>query len=159
MKRIKIAQDECSMLRPYIRQIMEDARNEPSCTLRGFEERESGQQPDTPILPSNDSTKTSITRIGLFCRSLFPNSEKSPNETYSANGTIYSQNVQGLTGKDNRLEYLVDPTVDLKINNNIMVYWIQETWTLGSDSTLVQGHMVLRHNQDERSIGTKGRIP
>ena len=159
MKRIKLAQDERSTLIPLTRQIIEDSRNEWSCTLRGFKERESGQQPDTPILPSNYSTKTSTTRIGLSRRSLFPNSEKSPNETCPANGTIYTQNVQGLTGKDNILESLVDPIVDLMINNNIMVYCIQETWTLGSGSTLVQGHMVLRHNQDERAIGTKGRIP
>ena len=40
-----------------------------------------------------------------------------------------------------------------------MVYCIQETWTLGYCSTLVRGHMVLRHNREERTIGTKGRIP
>ena len=159
VKRIKLAQDERNTLIPLIRQIMEDARNERSCTLRVFKERESGQQPDTPILPSNDSTKTITTRIGLSRQSLFPNSEKIPNETCPANGTIYTQNVQGLTGKDKRLESLVDPIVDLMINNNIMVYCIQETWTLGSGITLVRGHRVLRHNQDERAIGTKGRIP
>ena len=40
-----------------------------------------------------------------------------------------------------------------------MVYCIQETWTIGSGSTLVRGHMVLRHNQEERALGTKNRIP
>ena len=137
MKRIKLAQNECSTLKPLIRQIMEDARNKRSCTLRGVGERESGHQPDTPILPSNDSTKTITTRIGISCRSLFPNSEKSPNEICPKNGTIYTQNVQGLTGKDKRLESLVDPLVYLMINNNIMVYCIQETWTIGSGSKLI----------------------
>ena len=122
---------------------MEDARNERSGTLRGAGERDSGYQPDMPILPSNDSTKTSTTRIGLSCRSLFPNSEKSPNETCPTHGPIYTQNVQGLTGKDKRLESLVDPLVDLMITNNIVVYCIQETWTIGSGSKLVRGHMVL----------------
>ena len=100
VKRIKLAQDERSTLRPSIRHIMEDARNERSCTLRGFEERESDHQPDTTILPSNDSTETSTARIGLSCRSLFTNSEKSPNETCPTIGILYTQNVQGLTGKD-----------------------------------------------------------
>ena len=68
------------------------------------------------------------------------------------------QNVQGITGKDKILESLVDPIVDLMIKHNIMVYFIQETCTLGSVITLVRGHMVLRHNREERTIGTKGRI-
>ena len=67
--------------------------------------------------------------------------------------------MQGLTGKDKILESLVDPLVYLMITNNIMVYCIQETRTIESGSNLVQGHMVLRHNRDERAIGSKGRIP
>ena len=57
------------------------------------------------------------------------------------------------------MESLVDPIVDLMIKQNIMVYCIQETWTLGSCSTLVRRHMVIRQNREERTIGTKGRIP
>ena len=53
----------------------------------------------------------------------------------------------------------MDPIVDLMIKQNIMVYCIQETWTLGSCSTLVQGHIVIRHNREERTIGSKGKIP
>ena len=52
----------------------------------------------------------------------------------------------------------MDPIVDLMIKHNIMVYCIQETWTLESVSTLVRGHIVLRQNRDERAIETKGRI-
>ena len=100
---------------------MEDARNERSCTLRGSGERESGNQPDTPILLLNDTTKTSTMIIGPSCRSLFPNSEKSPNETCPTHGTIYTQNVQVLTGKDKRLDFLVEHLVDPMITNNIMV--------------------------------------
>ena len=51
--------------------------------------------------------------------------------------------MQGLSGKDKGLESLVHPIVDLMIKYNIMVYCIQETWTLGSGSTLVRGHMVI----------------
>ena len=67
--------------------------------------------------------------------------------------------MQGLTGKDKGLESLVDPIVDLMIKDKIMVYFIQETWNLESCSTLVQGHMVIQHNQEEQTIGSKGRIP
>ena len=40
-----------------------------------------------------------------------------------------------------------------------MVYCSQETGNLGSGSILVQGYIVLWHNQEERTIGAKGRIP
>ena len=76
--------------------------------------------------------------------SLLPNSEKSPDETSPTHGIIYTQNVQGLTGKDKRFDSLVDPLVYLMINNNIMVYCIQETWIVGSVSKLVRGHIVFR---------------
>ena len=98
-------------------------------------------------------------RIGPYRRSLFLNIEKSPNETCPTYGTIYTKKVQGLTGKDKILESLVDPLVDLRITNNIMVYCIQETWTIGSCSELVLGHIVLWHNREEGDIGSKGRIP
>ena len=88
VKRIILAQDERSTLRPSIRHIMKEARNGGSCTLRRFEDRESGQQPDMPILPSNESTKTNTTRIGLPRHSLSPNSERSPNETCPTIGIV-----------------------------------------------------------------------
>ena len=69
------------------------------------------------------------------------------------------QNVQGLTGKDKRLNSLVDTLVDLMITNNIMVYFIQETWIVGSRGKLVREHMVFQHNREERIIGFKGKIP
>ena len=78
---------------------------------------------------------------------MFPYSEKGPNETCPKNGIIYTQNLQGLTGKDNRLDYLVDPIVDLMITCNIMVYCIQETWVVGTGSKLVRDHMVFIHNR------------
>ena len=84
-------------------------------------------------------------RIGPTCRSLFPNSEKGPNETWTTHGIVYTQNVQGLTGKDKRLDSLVHPLVDLMITNKSMVYCIQETWIVVSGSKLVQGHMVFSY--------------
>ena len=55
---------------------------------------------------------------------------------------IYTKNVQGLSGKDKRLESLVDPIVDLMITKGIMAYCIQEKWVIGTGSMLVRGHMV-----------------
>ena len=113
VKRIKIAQDEHSKPRPLIRQIMEESRSKESGSLRGFEERESRQQSDTSILPSNESMKTNMTRTGLPRHLLSTDSERSPNETCPEIGIVCTQNLQGLTGKDKGLESLVGPIVDL----------------------------------------------
>ena len=40
---------------------------------------------------------------------------------------FYTQNVQGLYGKDKKLDSLIDPIVDLMITKGIMAYCIQET--------------------------------
>ena len=82
MKCITLAQVECITQKPSIFKIVVDAKNKRSCALRGVGERESGYQPDKPILPSNDTMKTSMMRIGPTRRSLFPNSDKGPNETW-----------------------------------------------------------------------------
>ena len=100
---------------------MEEATSKKSGTLQGFKERESKQQSDTSVLPSNKFTKTRTTIIGLPRHSLSTDSERSPNETCHAIGIIYTKNVQGLTGKDKGLESLVDIIVDLMIRHNIMV--------------------------------------
>ena len=101
-----------------------------------------------PILPSNHTTKTSTVIIGPNCHSLFPNIEKGPNETWTTHGIIYTQNIQGLTGKDKRLDSLVDTLVYLMITNNMMVYCIQETSIVVSGIKIVLRHMVFRHNQE-----------
>ena len=98
---------------------MEEAKSEESSTLRVFKERESRQQSDTSILPSNESMKTSTTRIGLPLHALSTDHEKSPNETCHVTGIFYTKNVQGLTGKDKGLESLVDPIVDLMKNTTL----------------------------------------
>ena len=158
VKRNILALDEHNKLKSQIPQIMDESRHEESSSLRGFEEKEYRQQSDTSILPPNEKTKTIATRPGLPRPLLSTDSKRNPNETCPEIGIVYTQNVQGLTGKDKGLESLVDPIVYLMIKDKIMVYCIQETWTLGSCSTLVRGHMVVRHNQEELTIGTKGRI-
>ena len=91
--------------------------------------------------------------------SLFPYSEKGPNETCPKNGSIYTQNMHVLTGKYKRLDSLVDPIVDLVIPRNIMVYWIQEKWVVVTGNKLVRGHMVFWHNQEGMFKDSNGRIP
>ena len=119
IKSITLTQDGSSNPRPLIQQIMEEARSEESGTLQGFEERESRQQSDTSILPSNESMKTSTTRTVLPRHLLSTDSERSPNETCPAIGIVYTQNVQVLIGKDKVLESLVDPIVDLMIRQTL----------------------------------------
>ena len=65
--------------------------------------------------------KTSTTRPGLPCHLPSTDSKKNPNETCPEVGIVYTQNVQGLTGKDKGLESLVDPILYLMIEDNIMV--------------------------------------
>ena len=66
--------------------------------------------------------------------------------------------MQVLTGKDKKLDSLVDTIVDLMIARNIMVYCIQKKWVVGTGSKLVRGHMVFWHNWEVRIKGYKGRI-
>ena len=51
---------------------------------------------------------------------LFPSIDKSLNETFPKAGIIYTHNVQGLSGKDERLDSLVDPIDELMITKGIM---------------------------------------
>ena len=100
---------------------MDKERSEESSSLQGFEEEESRQQSDTSILPSNKDMNTSTTRPGLPRHLLLIDSKSNPNETCPEIGIVYTQNVQGLTGKDKGLESLVDTIVDLMNKDNVMV--------------------------------------
>ena len=51
--------------------------------------------------------------------------------------------MQGLSGKDKRLDSLVDPIVEIMITKGIMAYCIKYTWVVGTVSMLVRGNMVL----------------
>ena len=125
VKRNILALDKRNKLKSSIPQIMDKARSKESSSLRVFKEEDSRQQSDTSILPSNEETKTSTTRPGLPRHLLSTDSKRNPNETWPEIGIVYTQNVQGLTGKDKGLESLVDPIVDLIIKDNNMVYCIQ----------------------------------
>ena len=89
---------------------------------------------------------------------LFKNNKTGPDETCPKQGIIYTQNVQGLSGKDKRLESLMYPIIDLMVDKNILAYCVQETWIVGNANTIVRKHMIFRHNREEREIVTRGRV-
>ena len=112
------------------------------------------------LFPVDPSTKILDTiKAGPINRFLFKNNKSGPNETCPKQVIIYSQNVQGLSGKDKRLESLVDPIIDLMVDKNILAYCVQETWIVGNANTVVRNHMIFRHNREEREVGTRGRVP
>ena len=100
-----------------------------------------------------------IIKDGPINRFLFKNNKSGPNETCPKQVIIYSQNVQGLSGKDKRLESLVDPIVDLVVAKGILAYCVRETWIVGNVKTVVRDHMIFCHNREEREVGTRGRVP
>ena len=63
--------------------------------------------------------KTSTTRPELPRHLLSTDIKWNPNETCPEVVIVYTQNVQGLTGKDKGLESLVDPIVDLMIKEKL----------------------------------------
>ena len=89
---------------------------------------------------------------GQTRRSLLSSRDKSPNENCPKAGIIYTQNVQGLSGKNKNIDSLIDNIVYLMITKGIMAYCIQDTWIVGNGIKLVRDHMVFRHNREEREI-------
>ena len=111
------------------------------------------------LFPVYSSTKILDTiRTRPTNRLLFKNNKPEPDETFPKQGIIYTQNVQGLSGRDKRLESLVDPIIDLMVDKNILAYCVQETWIVGNLNTVVRNHMIFRHNGEEREVGTRGRV-
>ena len=71
-------------------------------------------QPYEALFPVEPSTiQLDMIKYGPINWLLFKNNKSGPNETCPKQGIIYLKNVQGLSGKDKRLETLVDPIVDL----------------------------------------------
>ena len=104
----------------------EDATSERYCTIQGVGKRGAGNKPDKPyILTTIDTEKKGTMSSGQTRRPLLSSRDKSPNETCPKAGIIYTQNVQRLSGKDKKLDYLIVPIVDLVITKGIMAYCIQ----------------------------------
>ena len=69
------------------------------------------------LFPVDPSTKILDTiKSGTINRLLFKNNKSVPDETCPKQGIIYTQNVQGISGIDKRLEYLVDTIIELMID-------------------------------------------
>ena len=69
------------------------------------------------IFPVDSSTKRLDTiKSGPINGLLFKNNKSGPDETWPKQGIIYLQNIQVLSGKDKRLDSLVDPIIDLMVN-------------------------------------------
>ena len=63
-------------------------------------------QPNEPLLIEDPSTiQLDMIKDGPINRLLFKNNKSGPDETCPKQGIVYSQNVQGLPGKDKSLEY------------------------------------------------------
>ena len=94
---------------------------------QGVRERETGNKPAKAhiLLTTINTKKKGNTSSVQTHRSLISSRDKSHNETCPKAGIIYTQNVQGLSGKDKKLDYLIDPIVDLMITKGIMAYCIQ----------------------------------
>ena len=69
------------------------------------------------LFPVDSSTKILDTiRTGPINRLLFKNNKTGPDENCPKQGIIYMQNVQGLSGKDKRLESFVYSIIDLMVD-------------------------------------------
>ena len=100
------------------------------------------------LFPVDPSTKILDTiKAGPINQLLFKNNKPGNDETCPKQGIIYTQYVQGLSGKDKRLESLVDPIIDLMVDKIILAYCVQETWTVGNANTVVRNHMIFSHNR------------
>ena len=83
-------------------------------------------QPNEPLLPVDPSKmRLDTIKDGPINRFLFQNKKPGPNETCPKQGIIYSQNVQCLSGKDRKLDSLVDTIVDLMFAKGILAYCAQ----------------------------------
>ena len=84
--------------------------------------------------------------------------EKFPDETCPRIGVIFTQNTKGLSGKDSKLESLLDPLIEIMISNGFMIYCVHETWVLGNSVMMMRYHMVFMHNMGEKDPSSKGRV-
>ena len=154
MKRVKcniLAPATRSLRKTSFRKIMKaQARRKKSESRRSGEE-EAGNQLTLPPLPiKTGNTESRVSGDGPTSYPSTVVDGKGTDKTCPLRGVILTQNIQELSGKDRRLESLLDPLVEIMISNGIMIYCIQETWVLGNSVTMVHGHIVFMHNMDKK---------
>ena len=156
----KIDKEKRSASRPSICKIMASETSNKNCQSHDEVESAYDNQRNEPLLPVYPpKIRLETIKDGTINQLLFNNNKSGPDETCPKQGIIYLQNVQGLSGKDKRLEYLVDPIVDLMVAKGILAYCVQETWIVGNANTVVRNHMIFRHNREEIEVGTGVIVP
>ena len=100
-----------------------------------------------------------VSRDGPNPHFLNKNNKKGPDKTCPCRSVIYTQNVNGLSEKNKKLESLLDTLVDIMIWKEFMTYFVQETWVIENTLIMVHGHMIFLHTMCEREEGTKRRNP
>ena len=86
---------------------------------------------------SSSVEEISVVRDGPTNHSLRHLNKKYPDETCPRTGVIFTQNIQGLSRKDMKLESLLEPLIEIMIYNGVMIYCVQETWVLGNSVTML----------------------
>ena len=109
---------------------MMDQARELSSQLQNSEKREIKHHMIKPIFLSSSVEENSLVRYGPTNHSLFHRNEKGTNETFPRTCIIFTKNIQGLSGKDRKLQYLLDLLIEIMIYNEVMIYCVQETWVL-----------------------------
>ena len=95
-----------------------------------------------PPLPIYNFKDTRVSRDGPNPHFLSKNRKKGPDETFLSGNVIYTQNVNGISGKEKHLESLLDPLVDIMISKEITPYCVQETWVVRNTIIMVRVHMI-----------------
>ena len=120
VKRAKLDKAKHSASKPSIRKIMAFETSKKNRQYHDEVERAYENQPNKPLLPVYPSAmRLDTIKYGPINRLLFKNKKSGPNETCPKQAIVYLQNEQGLSGKDKRLDYLVDPIVDLMVAKGI----------------------------------------
>ena len=97
---------------------------------------------NNPPLHINNLKDTRVSRDGPTHHLLCKNSKKVSDETCLCTDVIYTQNVNGLSGKYKQTESLLDPLVDIMISKEIITYCVQETWVVGNTVIIMRGHII-----------------
>ena len=158
VKRKRITPETFSAYTPLLREIMMYQARELSSQLQNAEKREIENHTIKPTFLSSSSEETILVRDGPTNHSFRHCNKKGPDKTCPRTGVIFTQNIQGLSGKDRKLKSLLDQLIEIMISNRVMIYCVQETWVLGNLVMMLWYHMVIIYNMGEKDPGSKGMV-
>ena len=119
----------------------EQARQKPSDVLKS-EKARIGNQPVRISLSKPIHEDNCVRRDGPNPNLLCKNYKVGFDKTCPSRGVIYNNNINGLSGKDRNLYFLLDPLIEIMITKGGMVYCVQETWVVDNSVVMVRGNMV-----------------